>query len=172
MPSTYTLIASNVLTTTTATVTFSSIPQTYTDLVLRISARTGRTDPDYILLTFNSDTTSSGTTYSDTYMLGSGSTTTSGRDSSGATIYDVGIPGVNQTSNTFSSTEIYIPNYTVSANKPFSSFSVTENNATAADIWAGANLWRNTAAVTQINMTAVSSYVAGSSFYLYGIKNS
>jgi hypothetical protein len=140
--------------------------------VLKISARTGRTDPDYILLTFNSDTTSSGTTYSDTYMLGSGSVATSGRDSSGATIYDVGIPGANQTSNTFSSSEIYIPNYTVSQNKPFGSFSVTENNATAADIWAGANLWRNTAAITQINMKAVSSFVSGSSFFLYGIKNS
>lgn len=172
MATTYTLISSNVLASSAASVTFSAIPSTYTDLVLRISARTGRTDPDYILLTFNSDTTLSGTTYSDTYVLGSGSVATSGRDSSSATIYDVGIPGVNQTSNTFSSTEIYIPSYTVSVNKPFSSFSVTENNATAADIWSGANLWRNTAAVAQINMTSVSPFVSGSSFYLYGIKNS
>ena len=172
MANTYTLIASNTLTGTTATVAFDNIPQTYTDLVLRISARTGRTDPDYILLTFNTDTTSSGTTYSDTYIKGSGTAATSGRDSSGATIYDVGIPGVNQTSSTFSSTEIYIPNYTISANKPFSSFSVTENNATAADIWGGANLWRNTAAVTKINMTAVSSFVSGSTFFLYGVKSS
>lgn len=171
MPSSRQLISSQVLGSTTATVTFSSIPGTYKDLILKISARTGRTDPDYILLTFNSDTTSSGTTYSDTYMLGSGSAATSGRDSSGATIYDVGIPGVNQTSNTFSSTEIYIPSYTASDNKPFSSFSVTENNATAADIWVGANLWKNTAAITQINMKAVSSFVAGSSFYLYGLAS-
>ncbi len=173
MPNTYTLIASNVLSSTTATVTFSSIPQTYTDLVLRISARTGRTDPDIVLLTFNSDSASSGTTYSDTQLFATSTTPGSSRNSNAPTVYGARIDGANETANTFSSTEFYIPNYTASVNKSFSSISVYENNSTTVfGLFANANLWRNTAAVTQINMTAVSSYVAGSSFYLYGIKNS
>lgn len=172
MANTYTLIASNTLTGTTATVTFSSIPQTYTDLVLRISARTGRTDPDIILLTFNSDSPSSGTTYSDTQLYASSTSPASGRNSNAPTVYGARIDGANETVNTFSSTEFYIPNYTVSANKPFSSTSVYENNSTTVfGLFANANLWRNTAAVTQINMSAVSSFVAGSSFFLYGVKN-
>jgi hypothetical protein len=173
MATTYTLISSNVLSSSASSVTFSSIPGTYTDLVLRISARTGRTDPDPMRITFNSDSPTSGTTYSDTYLNGTSTVATSGRNSSTSTVFNVRAPGVNYTANTFSSNEVYIPNYTVSANKPFSSFSAVENNdATVWDIYGGANLYRNTAAITSITLTPVSSFVSGSSFYLYGIKSS
>ena len=178
MPSTYTLISSNVLSSSAASVTFSSIPATYTDLVLRISARSNRAGgagtTDLISLTFNTDNPASGTTYSDTVLKGAGSTASSSRDTSYSTFYDVIMPVTADTANTFSSTEFYIPSYLASTNKQISVITQQENNS--ATVWglnALAGLWRNTAAINQIVLTdALSTFVSGSSFYLYGIKNS
>lgn len=77
------------------------------------------------------------------------------------------------TSNTFGSMEIYIPNYTASTNKPINHISVSENNAQNAEIYVDAHLWRNSATVTSIKIYPSSgSFVSGSRFDLYGIKNS
>jgi hypothetical protein len=83
------------------------------------------------------------------------------------------VDGATATANTFGSTEIYIPSYTVSQNKPLSIFSVQENNTSSAFIVCAANLWRNTAAVTSIYLVpnTASNFIATSSFYLYGISN-
>jgi len=77
------------------------------------------------------------------------------------------------TASTFGSAEIYIPNYAGSTTKPFSTFAVQENNTTAAYIESGADLWGLTNAITSIALIAGGyNFVSGSSFYLYGIKNS
>lgn len=168
MATTYTLISSNVLTSSAASVTFSSIPATYTDLVLRISARNdGGGNLTYIQ--FNSDTANN---YSKTNIYGTGSV--AGSDPSGASSYVYAMVNQSsQTASTFSSSELYIPSYQVSQNKPMSQFGATENNATAATMVAAAQLWRNTAAITSINLSAGGgfNFVSGSSFYLYGISN-
>ena len=171
MANTYTLIASNTLTSSAASVTFSSIPSTYTDLVLRVSARTDYADTlDNIGVQFNSDT---GSTYSATRIRGNGSATASARSSSTypLTIH-AGADGSTATSSTFSNWELYIPNYTVSQNKPIASFSVQENNAALAYIHSHAGLWSNTATISSIYLYGLGNFVSGSSFYLYGIKNS
>jgi hypothetical protein len=168
MPSTYTLISSNVLTTTATSVTFSAIPSTYTDLVLRCSTR-GSTGTGAIRVTFNGDTA---TNYSDTALIGNGSAASSSRDTSQNEGYAYNTNNfTTYTANTFSNSEFYIPNYLVSANKPLSSFGVQETNDPAAGMATTALLWRNTAAITSITL-GITSFVAGSSFYLYGIKNS
>jgi hypothetical protein len=70
MASTYTLISSQVLGSNTASITFSSIPGTYTDLTLRVSARSDDAGQmDYLVTRFNSD---SATNYSNTSLYGSG----------------------------------------------------------------------------------------------------
>jgi hypothetical protein len=127
----------------------------------------------FATLRLNSDTA---TNYSQVYLFGiSGITPSSslqGNRTSAAIYYQ---NTSNDTANTFSNSEIYIPSYTISQNKPISGFFVTENNSTAADaasINTAAQLWRNTAAITSITFTAGSNFVSGSSFYLYGIKNS
>lgn len=170
MANTYTLIASNILGSSAASVTFSSIPNTYTDLVIKMSARSSA-NTDLIYLTLNSD---SGTNYSITKLVGSGSAASSGRQSSQPQIsLDAGIVPSSYTTNVFSNAEIYIPSYLVSQNKPISYFGANENNATQAYIATQANLWSNTAAITSATITAVSAnFVSGSSFFLYGIKNS
>ena len=172
MATTYTLISSNVLSSTAATVTFSSIPATYTDLVVRVSAR-GTTSSTFVTTryTLNGDTAAN---YSYIRVSGNGSAASSVGDSNNIVLYiPAGIPAATATANTFGSFEIYIPSYTVSANKPMSVFSVQENNITAAQTNAIAHLWRNTAAVTSIEFTLnVDDFASGSSFYLYGVKNS
>jgi len=173
MPATYTLIASNTLSSSAASVTFSAIPGTYTDLVLRTSIRiatTGDTkDAVYILL--NNDTT--GNLTSNTRVQGEGSTASSGRSSGSSYAFSFVTDRDLATSNTFGSAEIYIPNYAGSANKVGGVFDVAETNATTGN-WVGAraNLWRSTAAITSIVLTADNNFMSGSSFFLYGIKNS
>ncbi len=172
MPATYTLIASNTLSSSAASVTFSAIPATYTDLVLRFSARhDGATSsPIATRVTLNGTTTN----YSNTKLLGESTGASSGRDTGLAYLSLNGglVPG-GATSNTFSNAEIYIPSYTVSQNKPLSYETGCENNSTLALNGAIANLWQNTAAITSIAFAiATGNFVSGSSFFLYGIKNS
>lgn len=174
MANTYTLIASNTLSSSAASVTFSSIPATYTDLVLRISARSNEAVVDSSFnVKFNGITT---TTYSRIRLVGNGATASSSLLSN-ATSIDTShnINGSTATSNTFSNVEIYIPSYTVSQNKPVSLFNVLENNTTTAYINASAALWRNTATISSITLDGIPAsgqFVSGSSFFLYGIKNS
>lgn len=172
MATTYTLISSNVLTSSAASVTFSSIPSTYTDLVLKCSVRTDRASTsDQLRITFNGD---SSTNYSYITLLGDGSTGSSQNLANASFSQNHYVDGNTATSNTFGNSEIYIPNYLVSVNKPLSGFSAAENNATSAIITAVASLWRNTAAITSIGIvpTTGPNFVSGSTFYLYGIKNS
>lgn len=170
---TYTLITSQTLSRSAASVTFSSIPSTYTDLVLRISARhDGALTASNMKLRLNSDT---GSSYSDIRLYGNGSTATSASATAGT--YDAAYTGfidaASATSNTFTNGEIYIPSYTSSAKKPYSTYYATENNATTGYNWTSAQLWQGTSAITSIQLeTGGYNFVSGSSFYLYGIKNS
>jgi hypothetical protein len=171
MPATYTLISSNVLTTTTASITFSAIPSTYTDLVVRISSRTNTAGviSDQLLVTVNGITAN----YSTTFMGTTNSSTMfSDRYSSVSGLNGLYTSnGDSATSNTFATAELYIPSYTVVQNKPMSLIGMGETNATTARSAAHAFLSSNTAAITSINIACNGSFVSGSSFYLYGISN-
>jgi hypothetical protein len=176
MANTYKLISSNILTTSTASITFSSIPDTYTDLVLRFTSRTTNASTfDSLALKFNSDTSA---IYSETTLYGSGSTVGADR-ALGANSTQFALlgasDGATNTSDTFSSIEIYIPNYTSTTSKPQSAVWVKpDNSTTTAESYVVAALYRNTSAIDSINLTSRNSenFVSGCSFYLYGIKNS
>ena len=172
MATTYTLINSNVLSSSAASVTFSSIPATYTDLVVRISARCDNGgNQNNLRIQFNSDSSSN---YSETMVYGNGSAASSFRVSSQTNILEaLVVDGNGATANTFGSLEMYIPSYTVSQNKPISTFAVQENNTTGAFIYATADLWRNNATISSIYIEAGATVnlLSGSSFYLYGISN-
>jgi hypothetical protein len=174
MPATYTLISSNVLTSSAASVTFSSIPATYTDLVVRVSARTTQAGPNEVMIyTLNGNT---GSNYSRTQLISNASTVISNMASAAANIRAGWQDGDTATANTFGSAEIYIPSYTVTQNKPTSNFSVAENNsAGTADTYinATAGLFSITNAITSIAFATINgnNFLSGSSFYLYGISN-
>jgi hypothetical protein len=171
MANTYTLISSNVLGSSAASVTFSAIPSTYTDLVLRMSARRDNAAASgSFRMRFNGLTTA---IYSFTNLEGSGSVAASTRATSATLIQEAETVSDTATANTFSSHEFYIPNYTAAQNKPMSAFSVQENNTTAAEMSVAAYLLSSTAAINEILIYPPSgNFMAGSSFYLYGIKNS
>ena len=166
---TYTLINSNVLSSSAASVTFSSIPATYTDLVLRVSARADSGDFREPYLTLNNLTTS---IYSFTRLYGTGSSVSTDRETANtpSNMYAMFINGSTSTGNTFGSLEIYIPSYTASQAKQISLFSAQENNTTAAYMEPAAQLVNTTAAINEVKFT-YANMVAGSSFYLYGISN-
>ena len=170
---TYTLINSNVLSSSAASVTFSSIPATYTDLVVRLSIRTDLAnfyDADRIYFNGSAATTN----YSYTWLRGLGSgTPSSGSQTSGDAGTGLHSEGNTATSNTFSSGEVYISNYSTSASKPFSFFNLGENNSTSARMGVAANLFSSSAAISSITFYPLegTNYLSTSSFYLYGISN-
>jgi hypothetical protein len=169
MAATYEPITTQTLGSSTATVTFSSIPQTYTDLIIVInSAASVNLDWD---MQFNGDTGSgTGTNYSYTTFGGNGSTASSQRQSNQVAIR------LDYASAYMSATTIqafavaHIFNYSNSTTYK-TSLSRTSNAGTG--VGSSVGLWRNTAAITQIafsNWGGAATYVAGSTFTLYGIK--
>jgi len=166
MPNTFELIASSTVGSGgAASIDFTSIPSTYTDLCIKLSLRLNDTQLNYGVMRINNATTN----FTYRSLEGSGSTAASYSGS----VSNYGIPQVSSyTSNTFSSHEVYIPNYAGSTNKSFSVEAVTENNATAAYMDLVAGLWSNTAAINQLTFYApTGSFVQYSTAYLYGVKN-
>ena len=165
---TYTLISSNVLASSAASVTFSAIPATYTDLVLRVSVRRSASGRQDLLLAVNGSTSDG----SNTWLQGSGAAATSGTSSGQYVRINNIVPSTAETASTFGSAEFYLPNYTVATNKPIGSFGVGENNATTAYIGAVASLYSQTTTISSLVLSlAAGSFDTGSSFYLYGISN-
>jgi len=160
MAETYEKIATTTLGSDSATVTFSSISSAYTDLV--IVCNFGNTASDVVsFIRFNGDT---GSNYSNTKVYGNGSSAGSQRDSNitYAKITD------NITANTLiMNTIINIQNYSNATT--FKTALVRYNNASGI-VEAIVNLWRNTAAINQIQFgNSSSNYLTGSTFTLYGI---
>jgi hypothetical protein len=174
MANTYTLISSNTVGSGgAADVTFSSIPATYTDLKLVMSARCNNSAVgDDIVYQFNGDTTSG--RYSYKFLLGNGAAASSSGNSSTTFNYFGLVDAATATTSTFSNSELYIPNYAGSNQKSSSVDGVSESNATTAYATLVASLYNQTTAISSIKIySAVSnSFVQYSTFYLYGIKNS
>jgi hypothetical protein len=163
MPATFTLISSVTVGSGGAgTIVFSSIPATYTDLVLKYSARRASGAESNIQLSFNT-----GSTYAGRRLFGDGSAAASDT----TTEWGGFIVGATQTASTFANNEVYIPNYTSSNAKSWSIDAVDENNATGALMGLGAQLWNGTAAITTITLTASNDFAQHSTAYLYGISN-
>jgi hypothetical protein len=169
MANTYELIKGETLTGSAASYTFSAIPSTWTDLVVKASVRNNDSGGGVMRVYFNGDA-SGAAGYSATFLKGDGSSASSNRPSP-ASQYAIDTSG--ETANTFTSWEMYIPKYNSTGGKQISVDFALENNATAANRSVVALLDTNTA-ISSISLFNISTlqFVAGSSFYLYGIKNS
>jgi len=167
MANTYQLIASNTVSTPVASVTFSSIPATFTDLVLQVSARSTISDTgESLRVYFNSDTGNISVrelrainTTMATYTI--------------AYAQAGYVAGASSQANTFGSATIYIPNYRTS-DKKTSLGDIVQTSTTAAENYAvaSARLWSITNAVTSVTVLSGTNLAQYSSFQLYGIKNS
>ena len=151
-----------------ADIEFTSIPATYTDLLVKVSARSTDGSWQGMYMRLNGATTN----YSSIYLDGTGSSVGSGVITTTG-LYISTIGGTNATSSTFTNSEIYIPNYTSSNNKSLSADGSAENNAIAAYLNLIANLWSDSAAITSILLYSAAGNIAEySTATLYGIKNS
>ncbi len=162
MPDTFVKIATGTVGAGgAASIDFSSIPATYTDLCLKISGRS-TTTTGTVTVAFNG----SGSTFTGRFLQGNGAAA-----SSSTYTTQIGTVSIStNTVSTFGNFEVYIPNYTGSTNKPFSVDTVTENNATTAFIILNAGLWSTTSAINQITLTA--AFAEHTSATLYGISKS
>lgn len=161
------LIETIELTSSAASITFSDIPQTYTDLQIVLSARSDRAsenDPAYV--TFNANTSN---IYSLKSLRGTGSTVGSDDGSPTVDKFDrLDVPSTLFTSNTFGNSSIYISNYTQAQTKSASVDTVTENNGTYSELRINAYLWNDTAAITSITFNPIGNFVTGTVASLYG----
>jgi hypothetical protein len=155
---TYEPIATQTLGSATASITFSGISGSYTDLVLIVNGTAG--SGLNMLMQYNSDTA---TNYSTTRILGDGSSATSDRITTSADMY-IGVMGTVNTTNI-----IQIQNYSNAT-----TYKTTLSRANSTTIWTGAfaALWRSTSAITSIKiyLASAGSFQTGTTATLYGIK--
>ena len=150
-----------------AEIVFNNIPQGFTDLRLMASARGTTGSFPTLFVFFNGDASS---TDSFTALSGTGTTASSNRQLNFPVISGGIISGLSQTTNTFGSSDLYIPNYTSANFKQIIVDAVSENNATASYQTLAAGLYRSTSAITSITLYASPLSIAQhSTFTLYGI---
>jgi hypothetical protein len=176
MANTYVKIASvSVGLLGAASMDFTSIPSTYTDLLLDISARSNISAyRSTMAIQANGDTASN---YNYKRLFASGSTVGSDADPGSTTYFVAGeVVGALSTASTFTNTCFYLPNYTASTQKSGSSDAALEtNDSTNNRLSMVASKWSGTAAVTSLKIfdsTGSNNFVQYSTATLYGISKS
>jgi hypothetical protein len=166
MADTYTLIAAQeAADSSVATYTFSSIPATYTDLVLKYSCRNSL-GLQNIFMQFNS--ISSGYTYKMLYGEGSAAYSFDQGTFISTSLF---AGNIKNTGSTFMNGEMLIPNYAnTSYNKSVSIDTAQEENTSTAYIQSIGGIIPTTSAISSISITTGNTFAQYSSFYLYGIK--
>jgi hypothetical protein len=156
LPATYEPIATATATGSNATITFSSIAATFTDLVIVIEGT--NTGSCIKRLQFNGDT---GANYSSTFLYGTGAAAASARYS--VAYLDV----VNASTNRYT-TLVQIMNYSnTTTNKTY----LSRHGAAAVSTEAAVGLWRSTAAINSVSIIgSANEFSSGSTFTLYGIR--
>lgn len=175
MANTYTLITSTTIGSDQTSITLGSggtIPQTYTDLILLCSMRTNRSNSTFDDLYIGLNGSFTGNTR---VTYGALSVTPSVQGyTAGASYAGVAINAGLATSGIFSNTHVYIPNYTTATTHPFNVMGANGNQGAIAGLGLSGVLWSNASqAVTSILLEPGDGTVfnAGSSVYLYGVKN-
>ena len=162
MPATYEPIATNTLGSAAADVTFSSIPATYTDLVIVYQALAATGNPD-MTAQLNGDT---GSNYSATRLTGNGTAASSARYSTQTFCRFDEFAAATTTAATMG--VISVMNY---SNATTYKTLISRSNQAGLGVETFVNLWRSTAAITSIKLAFTSGNIAaGAVFTLYGIK--
>jgi hypothetical protein len=158
-------IATTTLNVSAASITFSSIPQGYTHLQVRYTARATVNDNTY--MRFNGDT---GANYSSHYIYGQGSSAASGGLANGTSFF---VDILTGSATSYNAAVVDILDY-ANTNKYKTARTIAGMDLNGSgNVWLVSGNWRNTAAITSITLNqSSSSYVfePNSSFALYGIK--
>jgi hypothetical protein len=169
MPITYTPIASTTLTSDSTSVTFNSIPQTFTDLVIVMSVGKGISYTTG--LQFNGVTT---LTYSRTRLSGDGTTASSARNTTAQAFQYIPLGSFGN--GTTLGTENIVAHLLNYSNTTTFKTTLSRSNAVSSGLDASVGLWQSTAAINLIRIApdvdtpARTSFLTGSTFTLYGIK--
>lgn len=159
----------------TSTITFSGIPQSFSHLVVRSYARSlANGVADDMAFRINGNTSAvydmiRGIAYG---VTGPSATQISGNSYNNTAYNWIVLPGNTSTANNFGMCEITIPNYVSSTlNKEALLRYVWIDTANAGGQTAyGGLAYRNTSAITSVSLTCSNNFAAGSTFYLYGIS--
>jgi hypothetical protein len=154
-----------------SSIDFSSIPSTYTDLCVKVSARRSDASEGYLSLRFNG---SSASDYWNRTIRGTGTAVSTSTDFNIAYLDFWVIDGTGYTSNTFASTDIYIAEYSGSLKKSVIAENVAEGNQTTMYMQMTSGFWNVTSAINQITLYAAGApsgtFAQYSTATLYGIK--
>lgn len=167
--STEVAIATTTLSTSSATITFNSIPSTYTDLKL-VLCTTGLSESEYVYLQYNGDGYPS-QNFSSVHLYGGGASAGSFRWTNAYGIYAHGIGAIGTTPNVLITADIF---YYQSSNYKSCLISYSTDNNGSGYVGRAAGLWRSTSAINSVNVrtssTAGTSYFnVGTTATLYGI---
>ena len=151
-------------------VTFTNIPQNYQDLMVVMYARdtTSASNSPIYFQNFNGDNGAS--TYSNTFLLGNGSSASSSRTSSTTSMTAMQVPSASATSGIFGTAQIHILNYAnASTYKTVLSRNAYDLNGSGGTILS-VGLWRNTAALTSFSIYPQTAFATGTTVELFGIR--
>lgn len=164
MPATYEPIATYTIPSAVTSYTFTSIPSTYTDLVLVYTAATS--SPADLYAQFNSDT---GNNYSYTVLYASNSNTAGSSRTANQGYISLDYYGIP---NTTLGNSVTIANFMNYSNTSTFKTTLARSNSASNGVDALVNLWRNTSAINSIKIGSFTSTTlsTGSIFTLYGIK--
>jgi len=166
MAATYDSIATTTLGSAAASITFSSIASSWTDLRIVLNVNTTSVNTRYILMRFNSD---SGANYSYTSLGGNGSITFSSNGINNTEIYVGDAATTSSTLPTFYTSDIF--SYAGSTYKTaLSTGSADKNGSGVTERTVG--LWRSTSTINSIILLPFTgNFNTGTTATLYGIKN-
>lgn len=166
MPVTYEPIATTTLGSAATTITFSSIPATFTDLRVVWTGSFANAGGSRLTLRFNSD---SGSNYSYTRLSGNGSAAASARNTSQTDII-MGVSDIPQNAIHLNTIDVF--SYAGSTNKTCLISQSSDNNGSGW-VFNQVGLWRSTSAITSITLLdyQATNINAGATATLYGIKN-
>ena len=170
MANTYFLIASQTLASTSASVTFSSIPNTFTDLVLRASVKNNAAaQSEQMRMRVNGNTASVYSNLTHSHEPGLAVFTNNLISGFENTLRH---SGATTNAASFATIEIYIPSYLVSQHKPLLATSSLTGNTDGGNYYSVGQVQDNNP-ITSILLynSSANVFAVGSSFYLYGISN-
>lgn len=184
MANTYSLLSATTIGSNVYDITFSNIPQTFNDLIMKVSLRGNYNVGTFTFQNMVRPNNNMNSVYSMTGMQGTGSsvvataTPTPWGQTMSLPMYTLttnsGHQNANNTANVFGTYEYYFPDYTTASPRQHFSTAAAENNGSTSYIEIIGNYYSASTAISSIYIGTYSSdaFIPGTTFYLYGIKTS
>lgn len=163
------LIARQTLSSSTATVTFSNIPQTYQHLQIRGIGKSASAGEYFAFIRINGD---SGTNYASHELVGNGSAASANGTASNNNAGGMRVAQSTE-ANVFGALIADFHDYTsTTKNKTIRTFTGADGNVSNTNyrVMLASGLWINTNAITSISITQSGNFASGTTFALYGFK--